>query len=62
MGSRTYLPTVMKIVRWACIFTAAHDPVIRANLSGPALVAYDVWRSACDGLYAFYDDIINVQP
>lgn len=62
MGSRTYLPTLMKIVRMACILTAAHNPVIRANLSGPALVAYDAWRVACDALYAYYDDIINVQP
>lgn len=46
--AKTYLPTLLVLVRAVCIYTQKYDLVIRRNLAGEALTAYEAFRVACD--------------
>ena len=50
--ARTYLPTLIALVRRICIYTARYEDTIRANLAGTALVAYEALLAACTGFLA----------
>jgi hypothetical protein len=54
--ARTYLPTLVALVRRICIYTARYEDTIRANLAGAALVAFEALVSACSGFLAATDD------
>ena len=50
MSPRTYLPTLIQIVRRSCVYTARYDAIIRSWLPPGALPAYEAYRLACDAL------------
>lgn len=52
MALKTYIPTLIFIVRQICIYTARYDAKIRANLPPSAIPAYDGLRAACDLFFA----------
>ena len=60
--ARTYLPTIFRLIREVCIYIARHDSVIRSNLSGDALAAYENLTVACDAFNAFYDSVMSPNP
>lgn len=46
--AKTYLPTLLRLVRAVCLYTQRYDRIIRDNLDGDALTAYEAFRLACD--------------
>lgn len=60
--ARTYLPTLVAIVRQLCIYIARNDATIRANLNGDALSAYNALSTACDAFNALSGVIDPINP
>ena len=53
--ARTYLPTLVAIVRELCVFITRYQETIRRNLGGEALTAFEAMHLACSAFLAAYD-------
>lgn len=48
MATRTYLPSLIALVRTLCVYTTRYDSTIREFVPTNALTAYAAMKSACD--------------
>jgi hypothetical protein len=59
MASRTYLPTLLAIIKHACKFMARYEDQIKSHLGGGApLTAFNAVLSACQALVPLLEEII----
>lgn len=50
MGSRTYVPTLIRMLRKLCLYITRYAPVLRGHLTGPQQALLDEVMAACTAL------------
>jgi hypothetical protein len=59
MASRTYLPQLLFIIKWACKYMLKYDALIRSHLGGGAAeAAFDACLAACQVFVPFLEALI----
>lgn len=57
-GKRTYLPTLLKLVRTLCVYITRHSETIRDNLNSTEKTLLDALETACHAFIDAYDENI----